>query len=258
VSGVKGVVVASEAAAATTGMLASGLVAVAGLMLLSAGAVMILYGNKKKQQERAQKAGDAPAEPIAKDPISRIFHDVAKMAMPSKYPIEAASGYGLIASMLMGISGVLTGNMYFVGIGVLASVATAIALFGHEQIKTAKATAEKEGLQFEQSKSAAVGAEAGHKSRSLLKNPIRLSSVLLTINGAVALAAGFAKPEVDPFMVATGICAMIGNAIMAVFVHKNDFNVNAARQAEATPSPRISQARAEKLQPDMPLGYSPA
>ena len=242
------------ASAATSSMIASGLFAAAGLLMLAAGIVMIVYGNKKKQQERAAKAGDVP-EPVGGDPITRIFRDVYKMAMPAKYPIEAGSGYGMLASVCVGIGGAVIGNPLYIAIGVIATIATAIALFGHEQ-KKAQAATTQGGLQFGQSKSQSVGAEG--PKHSLIKNPIRLSSILLILNGGVALAAG--AQSADPFVMATGICSMIGNAIMAIFVHKNDYNVNAAKQAQVGTQPmaQVKNVSASKLRPaaDMQVGFA--
>ncbi len=258
-----GAITASGVAAASTGItLASGLVIGAGVLLLSAGAIMIFYGNKEKQKERAAKLGESvEAENTPSDPISRIFHEISKIASPGKYPIESASGLGLAASVCLGISGAMTGNFYLLGMSALGGIASAIALFGHEKNKAPQqndnAATQKDGLSFEQSQSQSLGVIEG-SSKGLKGNPVRVSSILLIVSSIVSTAKGIA--EGDGFFVAAGVCALISNVLMGVFVRKNDYNVNAAKQSEpgakTRPASRVSRVSPGPRIQDIPIGQA--
>ncbi len=258
-------ITASGVAAASAGLtVASGLMIGAGLLMLCAGGVMIFYGNKEMQKERAAKLGEsAEVEHVPSDPISRIFHEISKIASPSKYPIESASGIGLIASACVGVSGALMVpvSFYLIGMAALSGIASAIALFGYEKNKTPQrnedAATQKDGLSFAKSQSKSLGVMEG-SSKGLKGNPVRVSSILLIVNSIVALAHGAATS--DMFFVAAGISALLSNVLMAVFVHKNDYNVNAAKQAEAQPQKRpasqVSQVSPTQRMHNMPIGQA--
>jgi hypothetical protein len=244
--------------------IASGLVIAAGVMMLCAGAIMIFYGNKQKQKERAAKLGEsAEVERIPSDPISRIFHEISKVASPAKYPIESASGIGVVASLCLGVSGALMVpvNFYLIGMAALGGIASAIALFGHEKNKAPQqdghTATQKDGLSFAQSQSQSQGLIDG-EGKGLKGNPVRLSSILLIGTSIVALANGIANSA--PFFVAAGVCSLIANVMMAVFVRKNDYNVNAAKQSEpeakARPTHQVSQASSNQRLQDIPAGYA--
>lgn len=202
----------------------------AGDMLIGSAMILIAYGDKEKQKHHTT----TPHAPPPTDAMGRIFYEFGKVFSPADYPIDAASGLQILSATMIAAAGalMLPPNPSYILMGLAGGISSAIALFGKERAKP------KETLPFGQSQSQMVGSPAAEQGvfQNLKDNPMQLASIISVATAGYNLYNGIRND--DLFVSIISGLAILSNAITGLFVHKNDYNADAANR-RYQPQPQL-------------------
>ena len=196
----------------------------AGSMFIAGNAIMAVFGHKKSDEERKKLQADEDAKG-GKEQNSFIRH-MQKVVQPKKYPIESGMTVFTAGSVFWLVSG-LTGNMkskWQMAGGSLSLLSDANGAFNKENTDDAKELASKQGLD---------------RTITYLKHRPLFTSSLLNIGADSTTFAGgayaFFKQKAEPHAMIAGGLMLIANVFQALFVNKNDYNIEkTGRAKEAT------------------------
>jgi hypothetical protein len=192
--------------------------------------LLMIYGSKANQQKAAAAKREGESEE-AKSTLEKVTR-------PREYPVEAAAGLSVIAETLAGpgyaASRFLGGEKGFTPLilGIIAIWSYANILFGKEKKKDDPAATpqneNKESLTFASSQSKAMGI-TGRVRQWMKNNPVRMSSIMQLSVGVGMLAGSLIEGGYPTAYLVAACFGIVANIVQALFVTKQGFNVEGAR-----------------------------
>jgi len=209
--------------------------------------IVLAWGSKSHQQKMAAEVQSG--ETTIHHAQDSFLGSASKILHPRQYPIEASSGFSTVAEVFeaaFGASQFMAGKTGYTPLiaGILSVWSYANILFGKEKKKESNDTSES--LHFAKSESKPVGFVG--KIKGMLKNNPVLISSLVGISISVAMFAGaLAEGLTVPYVIYT-VAAVVSNVVQAMFVRKNEFNIEGAQNNMDQSDERGGASFQERLQ----------
>jgi len=194
--------------------------------------ISLLYGSKENQRQLVEEARlhseEAPGT-------------IGKVLSPRKYPVESSAGLSTIAEMFtigFGIEQFAVGSTgyTYVALGAIAVWSYANILFGKEKMATKEKPSD--ALRFAESESKQMGIIDRIKHFAD-ENPVLISSVV-QFTVCLGLLVGSIMEGKPMGLRVAGAVGLVSTAIQALFVRKNEFNIEGAQaQAAGQPGGRV-------------------
>lgn len=224
--------------------------------------VMLVYGTKENQQKAASNGVETQEKPD-----DSWLANLKKGLHPKQYPVESSSLFSIVgeASALgYGIS-----QFIACGAGITPMILEPIAIWSYanmlftkeettkEKAKTGNAEGSSNSLTFAQSKSKSLGF-TGRIKEMIKGNPVLVSSVVqLGLVGA--MVTGALIEGLSMALVVAGGFYVSALVVQALFVRKNEFNVEGAKDKDTkTPQPTQRMTLEEKIAARNQRGAEPA
>lgn len=192
----------------------------AGAGFIGAFSLIGLFGGKKSDEEKARLAQEAQEQSA---PDGLLSDYINKITHPSKYPLEAGTGIAMLSSTVWTASGIFGKGGFSPGRlagGALSFASDANIVFTKEEIGEEKTNPHAKG-------------SLRYYLTELKHRPVLLSS-LFNIGSDLASIAGGAheyKRGKEANTMMAGGFLLAANTFQALFVDKNDYNVEAKKSA---------------------------
>ncbi|MFZ4125706.1 MAG: hypothetical protein ACOYJ2_06520 [Rickettsiales bacterium] len=221
-------VVAGFKIAGSAAMIATGNWAfrVAGSMFILGNIVMSIFGQKKTDEEREklQTQEASATKPPSDNPF---LNHMGKVVNPQKYPIESALSIFSVGSIFWALSGLVKGKGGSLGGGLFSMASDLNGALNKENTdddrKLKDLQSPQEWFQY-------------------FKNRPILTSSLLNIGADVTTAVDGIKHlrTGNPFQLIAGLSILCGNIFQAIYVNKNDYNIEKRKPSKDTAAQLLS------------------
>ncbi|MBN8542733.1 MAG: hypothetical protein J0M34_00530 [Alphaproteobacteria bacterium] len=215
-------VVAGFKIAGSAAMIATGNWAfrVAGSMFILGNIVMSIFGQKKTDEER-EKLQNQEAIAIKSPSNNPFLNHMGKVVNPQKYPIESALSIFSVGSIFWALSGLVKGKGGSLGGGLFSMASDLNGALNKENTDDDRRLKDLHSPQdwFQ-----------------YFKNRPILTSSLLNIGADVTTAVDGIKHlrTGNPFQLVAGLSILCGNIFQAIYVNKNDYNIEKRKPLKDT------------------------
>lgn len=198
----------------------------AGAGFIGAFSIIALFGGKKSEEEKA-RLREEEEQRKQNTPDGGTPSYFRKMFQPKKYPIESGTSVAMLSSALWMGSGIFGKGGFSPGRlmgGALSLASDANIVFTKEKIGETKFNPHEKGT-------------LKHYFTELKNRPVLLSS-LFNIGSDISMIIGGAHEylnkgkEINSFLV--GLILLSANTFQAIFVNKNDYNIEPGDEKAAT------------------------
>lgn len=212
----------------------------AGSFFILGNLIMMTFGHKKTDEERERLQKEEAEQKAARGgQENRVTRHLYKVFHPQKYPLESGLTVFNLGSIFWTLAGAIgpkasRSKWYLVG-GLQSLASDANGAFNKENLDDAQERAGQSKLRA---------------ALTYLKNRPVLTSSLLNIGADASTATGGAieyfKKGGKPYAMFAGGFILLANAFQAIFVTRNDYNIekkqgSAAAKAPAPADPAASQ-----------------
>lgn len=202
---------------------------IAGAGFITANLIMGTFGKKKSEEEKERLRNEAE-EKRKPESDNAVINHLHKVVNPKKYPIESGATIATAASTFWTASGIFGKGGFSPGrlIGGLFSLGSdANVAFKKERIGEVGANPHKEG-------------SVDYYVTEMKNRPVLLSSLLNIACDIASIVGGahekfWKKKEANTLL--AGIFLFSANVFQAIFVNKNDYNIERKTDAPANGSP---------------------
>jgi hypothetical protein len=229
----------------------------AGSFFIAGNLIMMAFGHKKTDEERERLQKEEAEQKAAQGgkPENRVTRHLYKVFHPQKYPLESGLTVFNLGSIFWALAGAVgtkanRSPWYLLG-GLFSLASDANGAFNKEKLDDADERAGQSKMQA---------------TFTYLKNRPVLASSLLNVGADITTATGGAikyfKNQEGPWAMLAGSFILLANAFQAVFVTRNDYNIE-KKQGGAVKAPvsadpaAASAAEANALAPDTKVKLSP-
>ena len=188
---------------------------IAGAGFITAQSIVLMFGRKKTEEEKERLREEESANSDHNQ--GGLSHYFSKVLNPRKYPLESGMSIGMLASGFWAASGIFDKSGFSSGRllgGALSLGSDANIVFTKEHI------GEPETNPYEKGSINYYLTEMKHR-------PVLLSSLLNVGSDVASIMGGFHEyrhgKEINTLL--TGTCLLSANLFQALFVNKNDYNI---------------------------------